>query len=135
MKKLWIAMGLVACASLCFAEGEEAMLQPLMKSAGATSGKMRKDGEAKANADVAADAKQLAGIFKQIGEVFTKRGGMDDAVKLASNGEMAANDLAAAAGAGDAVKMDASMKAVGAVCGSCHSAHREKGADGAFKIK
>jgi cytochrome c556 len=132
MKKTLVVVSL-GLASLCWAQGEQE-LQPIMKNVAATSGKARKDVEAKAGPDVAKDAQQLQEIYKQIGAFFTARK-MDDAVKIAHDAEASAKDLAAAATAGDAEKMDAAMKAVGGSCGSCHMAHRDKAADGSYKIK
>jgi len=123
------ALGLT---SVCFAEGEET-LQPWMKGIAGASGKTRKDVEAKATADIAKDGADLQALYKQIGDFFAKRGGMDDAVKIARGGEAAAKDLAAAGS--DEEKIGAAMKTIGGSCGGCHMVHRDKAADGSYKIK
>jgi hypothetical protein len=131
MKKYVIAVIGLSMASFCFAEGE-ADLQPLMKSVVAANGKLRKDAEAKASADITKDAEQLEATYKQIAAVFAKLK-MDDAVKIAHSGEAAAKDLTTSSA--DPDKVDASVKAIGATCGSCHMVHREKTADGTYKVK
>ena len=129
MKLLLIAG--FAFAALCFAEGED-VLAPLMKSNGATAGKLRKDVEAKSEGDIAMGAMKLQGNFKMIAEYFAKRGGADDAVKIARDAEMASKELAASPG--DPAKVDAAMKTINGSCGSCHMAHRMKMGD-AYMIK
>lgn len=131
MKMLTMAAAMLGLASLCFAEGEET-LQPLMKSIAATAGKMRKDAEAKSAPDLAKDGADLQALYKQIGDFFAKRGGMDDAVKIARDAEMASKDLAAG---GSEEKTMAAMKTIGGSCAGCHMAHRDKAADGTYKIK
>ena len=134
MKKVVVLSLMFVLAALCFAAGEE-VLQPLMKSNAAVNGKMRKAAAAKAHADVANDAKELQGNFKQIGEFFEKRGGMADAVKIARDAENASKDLAAAAAAGNEQGIADGVKAVGGACGACHMAHRNTNADGTYSIK
>jgi hypothetical protein len=104
-----------------------------MKQVGATKGKMTKAIAAKQNAEAAADATTLAGLFKQVGAFWSSRN-VSDAVEIAHKAEMASNDLAAAANSGDDAKMQASLQTLNGACGQCHSAHRE-GSPGSFKIK
>jgi hypothetical protein len=80
-----------------------------MKDVAATKGKITKGIAAKQNADVATDAAHLAGVFKQVGAFWTGRSA-SDAVTIAMNAETAANDLAAAAKAGDDAEADAPRK-------------------------
>ena len=79
--------------------------------------------------DAAKDAKVLADTFKEVEEIWTKTN-TEDAVKFAKNAQTAASDIAS--GTGDSA---ASFKALGASCGGCHTAHREKLPDGSFVIK
>ncbi len=64
---------------------------------------------AKQNADVATDAAHLAGVFKQVGAFWTSRK-TADAIELSKTAETAANDLSAAAKAGDEAKMQSSLQ-------------------------
>jgi cytochrome c553 len=59
---------------------------------------------------------------------------VSDVETIAKNAESAANDLAAAAKAGDEAKMQSSLQAVNGSCGACHGAHRE-GSPGNYQIK
>jgi cytochrome c556 len=80
------------------------------------------------------EARSAAAAFKSVAEYFAKRQ-IDGAVKLAQQSETAANDLAAAAIAGDADKELLAMTALTAGCQNCHKTYREKLADGGFRIK
>jgi len=103
-----------------------------MKDLGQTKGKMQKAIAAKNTADVPADAEKIAGIYKKLSAYW--EGKAADAVEVSKKGETAANDLAAAAKAGDEAKIASSLQAINGTCGGCHMAHRE-GSPGSFKIK
>ena len=134
MTKTIIVPGFLALGlALCLVAQSEADYAGWMKDVAATKGKITKGIAAKQNADVATDAAHLAGVFKQVGAFWAGRN-VSDAVTIAMNAETAANDLAAAAKAGDDAKMQASLKAVNGACGACHMAHRE-GTGGNYKIK
>jgi hypothetical protein len=134
MTKTIVVPGLLAVGfALCLVAQSEADYAGWMKDVAATKGKVTKGIAAKQNAEVATDAEHLAGVFKQVGAFWAGRN-VSDAVTIAMNAETAANDLAAAAKAGDDAKMQASLKAVNGTCGACHMAHRE-GTGGNFKIK
>jgi mono/diheme cytochrome c family protein len=51
---------------------------------------------------------------------------------MAGEAQEAFKKVAEAANEGDAT---AALKTAGATCGACHTAHREKGADGEYTIK
>jgi mono/diheme cytochrome c family protein len=126
------AVALLGLFAVSFAQDEQ-QFQTWMKDNAATTGKLRKQVEAKANSEVATDAKHLEGVYKEIAAFFEKRGAAD-AVKIASDSQKASAELAAAATAGDADKMAASMKVITGGCAGCHMAHREK-VEGGFKVK
>ena len=105
-----------------------------MKSAGATMGHLRKSLEAKAADDIATDASKLEAIFL-LSEKFWKERKTDDAVKWSQDALAASKELSAAAKANDMDKAATAAKAVGATCMACHTAHREKLAEGGYKIK
>jgi hypothetical protein len=125
----FVALGL----ALTMIAQTEADYPGLMKDIAATRGKITKGIAAKQNAEVATDAAHLAGVFKQVGAFWTSRN-TADAIALAKTAETAANDLSAAAKAGDEAKMQSSLQAVNGTCAGCHMAHRE-GSPGSFKIK
>jgi hypothetical protein len=116
------------------AHADDADLKAAMKTAGGASGKLRKEVEAKAFADIAKDAATLQGAFKQMEDYFAKAG-TADAVKWSQDGGAAAGELAKAATAENAEQVTASLKAASATCGACHTAHREKLPEGGYKIK
>jgi hypothetical protein len=133
MTKAIVVPGLLALGfALCLVAQSEADYSGWMKDIAATKGKITK-GIAAKGADVAADATHLAANFKQVGAFWAGRN-VSDAVTLAKNAEAAANDLAAAAKAGDDAKVQSSLQAINGACGGCHMAHRE-GSPGSFKIK
>jgi cytochrome c556 len=134
MTKTIVLPGLLALGfALCLVAQNEADYPGWMKDIAATKGKVTKGIAAKQNTDVATDAAHLADLFKQVGAFWTGRK-IGDAETVAKNGETAANDLAAAAKAGDELKMQSSLQAVNGTCSPCHMAHRE-GSPGNFKIK
>lgn len=132
MKPLLLGSLLLA-ATFAFAQ-DASQMPALMKGIGATNGSLRKNIEAKQGPDAAKDAQKLADIYKQVGAYFAAAHA-DDAVTIAKNGETAAMDVSAAATAGDFDKAAASAKGIGATCGPCHMAHREKLEGGGYKIK
>lgn len=106
--------------------------QAWMKTAGGAVGVLKKAIDAKAGADAAEAAKKLEGVFTHV-EAFWKERKVDDAVKYAHDARAAATDIAStAASGGDA---SAAFAKLGASCKGCHEMHREKAADGSFKIK
>ncbi len=113
---------------------DDAEYQGWMKSAGATSGSLRKNLEAK-NADAAtADAKKLQEIFGHVHDYWNAKH-TDDAMKFAMAADMGFGQVAEQAAAGKFEEASATLKTTSANCGGCHTAHREKAADGSWKIK
>jgi hypothetical protein len=108
--------------------------QGWMKQVGATNGKLKGDIAAK-NADAAtADAKTLEGTFKQVADFWGKRNDKD-AANIAMQAQTAAAAIPAAVAAGNFDLAAMNAQTIGGTCAGCHMAHREKGADGTFKIK
>ena len=131
MKKLIFAL---AAVSLVAVAQDDAAYQKIMKEVGRESGAIRK-ADPKTGPDVAASAEKLAVDFDQSKTYWTQRGGGDDAVKWSEDGKAAALELAAAAKAGDAAKAGSALGKMNGTCKTCHDAHREKTADGAYKVK
>ena len=66
---------------------------------------------------------------------FWRQRNAADAVKWSEEGKAAALQLATAIYAADAAKTAESYKALSGTCRSCHEAHREKIAEGKYRIK
>jgi cytochrome c556 len=111
----------------------DADYQGWMKTVAATNGSMQKNLAAKDAAAVSADATKLEATFKQVGGFWQARG-TTDAVNLAKQAQDAAAAVSRDASSGNLDQAAADAKSLGATCGQCHMAHREKG-DSGFKIK
>jgi cytochrome c556 len=131
-KALLLSLFLGVCA-MGWAQDEDAY-KGWMKAAPAAVGGIRKNLEAKSLDAVVVDAKKLEDIFGQSAEFWTKKGGAD-AAGWSKDAQAAAAKVASAAAAGDADGAAAAFKAVTGSCKGCHDAHREKVADGSYKIK
>lgn len=103
-----------------------------MKQVAATNGKLKGAVAAKDAKAVAVEAKTLDTIFAQV-EAYFGSHNMTDAAGLAKAVHANTTKLATAAAAGTVD--EAAATAVGGSCAGCHMAHREKGADGAYKMK
>ena len=134
MKKtaLLLLLFLGICA-MGLAQDEDAY-RGWMKAAPPAVGGIRKNLEAKSMEAVIDDAKKLEHIFGQSAEFWTKKGGAD-AAGWSKDAQAAAAKVASAAAAGDAEGAAAAFKTVTGSCKGCHEAHREKLADGSYKIK
>ena len=121
-----------ACACL-FGATDEAGLQKEMKQIDEHAAALRKM-QPLTGAEVSTHAEQLAELYESQKAFWVERK-TDDAIKLSDDGRAAAVQLAAAAKSGDAQAAAAAMKNLGGTCRGCHTAHREKLADGTFKVK
>ncbi|MBC7925955.1 MAG: cytochrome c [Bryobacteraceae bacterium] len=128
-----ILFGLTALASVVVAQ-DEASYQKWMKEMGKEIGILRK-ADPRTGPDVAASAEKIAVLNDQSRGFWVQRGGSEDAVKWSDEGKSAALELAAAARSGDVTAASSAFTKVGGTCKSCHDAHREKLADGTYKIK
>lgn len=131
MKKFVFA--LAAVCAVMYAQ-DDAAYEKAMKALGKDSGMIRK-ADPKTGAEVAAAAERIAGVYETSHAFWTKRGGAADAVKWSEEGKAAATELASAAKAGDAAKAGSAFQKLGGTCKQCHDVHREKLADGTYKIK
>jgi cytochrome c556 len=119
-------------ATVLFAQSDSDY-QGWMKTVAATNGSLQKNIAAKDAAAVAADANKLQDTFKQV-EAFWQKRSAADAVGFAKQAQNVAATVAADASAANMDKAAADAKTIGAACGGCHMAHREK-TDAGFKIK
>jgi hypothetical protein len=124
-----LSMGILGGVLLAQTEGDFSnWMKQVAKSNGALKGAVAaKDAKA-----VATEAKALDTAFASV-EAYFKSHNMTDAEGMAKTVHANTTKLATAAAAGTID--EAAATAVGGSCAGCHSAHREKGADGAYKIK
>lgn len=106
----------------------------LMREVGAVCGSLKKNLDAKNDAAAADDAKKLQSLFKQT-HAFWKAKNTTSAMEQAMAGGKASGAVAKAAAAGKNEEAQAAFKNVLGSCKGCHDGHREKGADGKWKIK
>ncbi len=133
MKKVFV-LGVFALSAMgLFADNHEDF-EKSMKAAGATFGPLNKSIAAGAFDDVAAGAKKMEAIFATSEKFWTERG-TADGIQWSKDGSAAAKAIGAAAAAKDADAAKAAFGNAAATCKGCHTAHREKLADGTYKIK
>jgi hypothetical protein len=134
MKKRTLVVSLfLGLTAMAWAQDEDAY-KGWMKATAPAVGAVRKNLEAKANDAVAADAKKLEEIFAHSAEFWTKKG-VTDAAGWSKDAQAAAAKTATAAAAGDTEAAAAAFKGVTTSCKGCHDVHREKAADGSYKMK
>lgn len=134
MKRILLfTAGLTALAVAVLAQGE-ADYQTWMKTVGATSGSLRKNLTAKDAAAASADARKLQDVFAKVHDYWHAKN-VDDAMMAAANASAGFRDVADLASAGKFAEASAAVQKTSATCGACHAAHREKAADGSWKIK
>ena len=124
---------LVCLAAVAWAQ-DESDYQKWMKQVGPTVASLNKNLAAKSGDAAAADAKTLAGIFDQVHGYWQKKG-VDDAEKFSADAQSNFKQIGDLAAAGNFDDASALVKKNQANCGGCHMAHREKEADGTFKMK
>ncbi len=134
MRILVLSVASLALATVTFAQDDQAEFAKWMKSMASTQGSMRKHFEAKEAPGVASDAEKISDIFKNVEAYYTKSS-TEDAAKLAKKAQVAANQVAEFAKQDDLEKAGVAAKEIGTTCGPCHGAHREKQADGTYKMK
>ncbi len=128
-----VIFALAAVCSLGFAQ-DDAAYEKAMKALGKETGVIRK-ADPKTGPEIAAGAERIAELYATSKTFWEKRGGGADAVKWSEEGHAIAMEVAAAAKAGDAAKAGSAFQKLGGTCKQCHDAHREKLADGSYKIK
>jgi cytochrome c556 len=134
MKRSLLLFACMSALSLTAVAQDDATFQGWMKTIGGTGGSLRKNLEAK-NADGAsADATKLKEVMMQV-ENYWKKKGVEDATKISQTASTAYGEVATDAAAGKFDEASASLKQASATCAACHMAHREKAADGTYKMK
>ena len=85
-----VALG-TGLAMLVLAQADP-QYQTWMKTAGASTGALKKSIDAKSHAEAAATAKKLEGVFGEVAQYWEKRGGAADAVGFAKEAQSAAKE-------------------------------------------
>lgn len=112
---------------------DESVLRNAMKQIGPTCTGLGKKIAAK-DTSAPADAKQLAAWFGDVRK-FWKGRKSEDAVAFSKTAAAEFKTIQKLTSAGKWEEAGASFKKATATCSGCHSAHREKAADGSWKIK
>ena len=129
-----VALGLALMNSTGARAGQvqdPAVLDPVMKSVGQAFGAARKAVEAGDMAAAKTGAETMSKAFVET-EGFFKSHGKADGVEWAQAARKAADGIAAATSA-DAAKAPAGE--LGKLCATCHTAYRERAADGSYNYK
>ena len=134
MRTLLCIGSLLVLSLTVYALDEAAQYQQWMKAVGAACGGVKKGINASDPKVVADNAKQLQELFAKVQSYWTNNK-CDDAVTSAKEATAAFNTTSELAVAGKWDEAAASFKKATANCGNCHTGHREKAADGTFKIK
>jgi hypothetical protein len=132
MRTLFTLGCLLAAASTLPAQVDEAKYRELMKQIGPATGGLNKKIAAK-DAGAAEDAKKLNALFGEV-QSFWKARNAADAVKFAGDAAAGFTAVEHLLHEGKWEEAAAETKKTSANCGGCHTAHREKTADG-WKIK
>jgi hypothetical protein len=133
MKKIIIVVaGMLALTTLALAQDDD--FKGWMKTIGGSTGGVKKNLEAQNFEGAVTDARKIEGAFKQVAAYWEdKKDGA--AVELARTGQDAAAKVVASASIKDSEQATMALKVIQGTCHGCHEAHREKLADGTFKIK
>lgn len=95
---------------------------------------LQKNNTAMNYADAATDAQKLEASFKEV-QAYWEAKKIEDAIGFAKKAVAAAQDASREAAAMSASGLADAQKALGGTCQGCHTAHREKLADGSYRIK
>jgi mono/diheme cytochrome c family protein len=137
------ALGLALCMLLCtimagtvlWAAGDDfAEYQGWMKSNAATVADLNKSLTAKDGAAAHMDVRKLQENLAMVMAYWQARE-VNDGVKFALNGTYGLAQVDVLASQGKFDDAATALKTAQTNCAGCHMAHREKAADGSFKIK
>jgi cytochrome c556 len=132
---------LVCVAALAASEKPSDAYQQAMKDLSAANTALRNDVKAIEGAGaypdynpIETDAAALKAAFETTMAYWAEKK-VDDAVRLAQAGAQHADALEAARKAKDYDALMTAAAEIGKTCGGCHTAHRDKLADGSYEIK
>jgi len=126
-------------ALLCLAAGMAVLAEEnpefvgWMKATKTASDDLKKM-EQKTGEQAARRAERIGTVYESMIGYWRQRNA-SDAVKWSEEGKASALMLATAAYSGDAEKAKTALEAVNNGCKQCHDAHREKVAEGKYRIK
>ncbi len=120
-------------SAFLFGQGDDAKLRDAMKQIGPTNGGLGKKLAAK-DPTSADDAGKLQTLFESVQKFWEERKA-EDAVEFAKAAATQFGTVGQLAKDGKWDDAVAAQKKVGANCMGCHTAHREKAADGSWTIK
>jgi cytochrome c556 len=134
-----LALGLAVCTLLMgavvWAEGDDfAEYQGWMKSNAATVTDLNKNLTAKDGAAAHTDIRKLQENLAMVMAYWQARN-VDDGVRFSLNGTYGLAQVDVLISQGKFDDAAAAVKTAQANCAGCHMAHRDKAADGSFKIK
>ena len=112
----------------------DADLDKLMKEVGGTVGVLRKsiDGQ---NAEMAKEqADKIEALFEDVDDFWSSRN-VKEAADMADDAAEHADHVEDAIDAKDFAKAAEHMKMLQSTCAGCHGKYRDKGPDGAYRIK
>jgi hypothetical protein len=134
MRTTVILVGGLLLLSLAVWAQDDAEYQSWMKSNNANVASLRMNLAAKSGDAAAADAKKLQDTFTQVHAYWQKKS-VSDATQFAMDVENGFKEVGQLAAAGKFDEASAALTKTQANCGGCHMAHREKAADGSWKIR
>jgi hypothetical protein len=105
-----------------------------MKQIGPTFQSLQKNNAAMNHSDGAKDAQKLAMWFQEA-QAYWEAKHVDDAIGFAKTAVKAAQDTEQASMAMNMTGLADAQKSMAGACQGCHMAHRERLADGSFRIK
>jgi len=117
----------------CMLGQDDAELSKSMKTIGKTMNTLR-GMETKTGPDATQNAEKLVEAYKTTQAYWASKK-VEDATKWSAASLEQAQTLLTAAKAGEQDKAAAAFKELGGGCRTCHEAHREKLADGSYKVK
>jgi len=112
----------------------EADYSAAMKEIGSTNGTLGKAITSGAAEDAAKSSARLETLFKDVHAYWTAKK-VDDATTAAASAVAASQAISKAVAANDMMAAAEARTKLGATCMACHTAHREKTAEGGWKMK
>jgi cytochrome c556 len=130
----WLVATAFSVAPMAQAKMTEEDYDKLMKSVGQTASSLRKNAEAQ-NADgVGADARKMAGLFKDVNSFWTQQDNKE-AAEWAKSAMDHATEIDKAAAAKNMAGVGEHTKLMMGMCQTCHAKYRDRAADGTYSIK
>src|SRR5581483_11976798 len=134
MKPTVILIGGLLLLSMAVWAQDDAQYQTWMKSNNTDVASLRKNLMAKSGDAAAADAKKLQATMAEV-QAYWQKKNVSDATQFATDAQNGFKEVSELAAAGKFDEATAALMKTQANCGGCHMAHREKAADGSWKIK